>query len=283
VTRRTRPALLLTTIAALLVAVGCSGPAPAPAESPTPAPTVSTSPTPAPSPSTDAEKVCLSVAPPGVKTEDVTIRVPDGPRLNAIAVGSGSRGVVLLHQTDNGLCGWLPYAYRLAGQGFHVLAFDFRCTFGSSCAEGEQMYAVIDDVDAAVGTLRKRGARQVALVGASYGGAVAIGACTKVDVSRCAALSAALFDNKLGGGVTANKAIAKLRRPLLFAAAPDDSDSPIDADLALVARAPKGVATFVQLPAGAGHGWDTVFMPGDLTTPSPFAEQLESFLSGRTC
>ena len=129
-------------------------------------------------------------------------------------------------------------------------------------------------------TLRKRGAREVALVGASYGGAVAIGACTRVEVSRCAALSAALFDNKLGGGVTANTAIGKLRRPLLFATAPDDGDSPIDADRELVAQAPKGVATFVELPAGAGHGWDTVGAPGDPETPSAFAGQLETFLGG---
>lgn len=212
--------------------------------------------------------------------EDLRIEATDGVTLNAAAVGSGEQGVVLLHQTNDGLCGWLPYAYRLAGQGFHVLAFDFRCTFLSDCVEGEQAYAVIDDVDAAVTELRKRGAREVALVGASYGGAVAIGACTEVEVSRCVALSAALFDNKLGGGVTANEAIGTLRRPLLFAVAPDDPDSPIEADRELVSRARKGAVTFVELPAGAGHGWDTVVAPGDPSTPSAFATQLEEFLRG---
>ena len=270
----------VTVGALLLTGSGCGSGQPASVDSSPASTPMVTTPNPRASPSTDAEETCLSAAPPGVKTEDVTVSVPQGPKLNAIAVGEGAQGVVLLHQTNDGLCGWLPYAYRLAGLGFHVLAFDFRCTFGSGCAKGEQAYAVIDDVDAAVATLRKRGARQVALVGASYGGAVAIGACTKVDVSRCAALSAALFDNKLGGGVTANTAIAELRRPLLFAAAPDDPDSPIEADRALAGRARKGVVTFVELPAGAGHGWDTVATPGDSRTPSAFAEQLEEFLRG---
>ena len=267
-------------IAALLL-TGCGGPGPSPVGSSAPTTSVATTPSPQPSASTDAEKTCLSVAPPGVKTEDVSLRAADGVRLNAIAVGTGPRGVVLLHQTDNGLCGWLPYAYRLAGLDFHVLAFDYRCTFGSNCPDGEKQNNLRGDVDAAVTALRRSGATQVSLVGASLGGAVAIGTCAVVKADRCVALSAAIFDRKLGGGLTANKAVGTLRKPLLFAVAPDDPDSPIDEDRALVARAPKGVVTFVELPAGAGHGWDTVVPPGDPSTPSAFAAQLEDFLRGR--
>ena len=76
--------------------------------------------------------------------------------------------------------------------------------------------------------LRKRGAQSLAVVGASYGGAVAIGTCAAVQADACVALSPALHDNKLGGGLTANKAIGQLSVPLLFAAADDDSDSPAD-------------------------------------------------------
>jgi pimeloyl-ACP methyl ester carboxylesterase len=51
---------------------------------------------------------------------------------------SGTRVVVMLHQSDNGLCGWFGYAGYLAGRGFQVLLFDRRCTGNSSCPTGEK-------------------------------------------------------------------------------------------------------------------------------------------------
>lgn len=235
-------------------------------------------PTAAPSlPASSAEQSCGVTAPAGVTVGDLQIPAEDDVTLNAAAVGTGPTGVVLLHQTNDGLCGWLPYATQLAARGFNVLAFDQRCTFGSSCVEGEQQYNLIGDVEAAVATLRERGAREVTLVGASLGGSVAIGACTRVEVTRCAALSPAVFDRKLGG-VTANTAIGQVRRPLLVAIAPDDPDSALDEGRALVRRARKGVVTFVPLPAGSGHGWETVRTPTDPAAPSAFAGRLEEFL-----
>jgi dienelactone hydrolase len=130
-------------------------------------------------------------------------------------------------------------------------------------------------VATAVATLRRSGARKVAVVGASAGGAVAIGSCVVVDIRGCVALSPALFDLKLGDRLTAKIAIARARAPLLVADAPDDSDSPITEVQTLLRRARPGV---VRLPAGAGHGWDTVNDPNDPHRRSAFSARLTTFL-----
>jgi hypothetical protein len=59
-----------------------------------------------------AAKYSLIVA--TVNISDLALKATDGVTLRAAAVVSGQRGVILLHQTDNGLCGWPPYAGYLA-------------------------------------------------------------------------------------------------------------------------------------------------------------------------
>lgn len=258
-------------LAALLIAAGCtSTSAPPPAASTAAA---------SPSARSQAEEDCGQTVAPAVEIDDLALRAANGVTLNAAIVGSGPRGVILLHQTDDGMCGWLPYARYMATQGFHVGLFDFRCTFNSSCVEGENAYNVTADVSAMAAELRKRGARSLAVVGASYGGAVAIGSCATVKADACVALSPALYDNKLGGGMTANMAIGRLTVPLLFAAAPDDSDSPADQNQALLRRARPNVVTYVELPSGAGHGWETVADPDNPGQWSSLSDRLIDFIS----
>jgi dienelactone hydrolase len=164
------------------------------------------------------------------------------------------------------------------GLSTQVLLFDRRCTGNSSCPTGEKANRHAADVATAVATLRRSGARKVAVVGASAGGAVAIGSCAVVDIRGCVALSPALFDLKLGDRLTAKIAIARARAPLLVADAPDDSDSPITEVQTLLRRARPGVVLFVRLPAGAGHGWDTVNDPNDPHRRSAFSARLTTFL-----
>jgi dienelactone hydrolase len=187
----------------------------------------------------------------------------------------------MLHQTNNGICGWFSYAGYLAQQGFHVLLFDRRCTFNSSCATGTKANRHAADVQTAVTELRRRGAHKVVVVGASLGGAVTIGACAVVKTDGCVALSPALFDVILGDNLTANNAIRRVGVPLLVADAPDDSDSPLADVQGLIHRARPGVVRLIRLPAGAGHGWDTVNDPADPTRRSAFSDQLLDFLRQR--
>lgn len=232
-----------------------------------------------PAAQTAIEKRCGSDAPDGVPQKSLTVRSTDGVRLRAVELGRGPRGVVLLHQAGEiGLCGWWRYAGRLAGDGFHVIAYDLRCRGESSCPEGKIRPGAIADTRAVVGALRDRGARKVALVGASYGGAIAIGAASEVQVDSVVALSAALYDLDLGGGLTARKAVAKIRVPVLFAVAPDDPDSPIRTDRYLLSKARRGIVTFTELPAGVGHGWDVVATPDGSGEWSAFSAELIDFL-----
>lgn len=225
------------------------------------------------------ERRCGTDLPDTLPVVEKDVTATGGARLATVVLGTGRHGVVLLHQTDRiALCGWLPFAAHLAATGFRVDLFDFRCAGESTCPDGDAGTDVIADVRAQDAYLRREGATDTTLVGASRGGAVAIAACAAVPARRCAALSPALFDDDFGRGSTARHAIPALHKPLLVAAAPDDPDSPLADDQSLAATAPPGTVDFVALPAGAGHGWDTLADPGSPGGWSPFAGRLVTFL-----
>ncbi len=271
-------------VAMCVGACGCSG-ASAPSAPSSPASPISGAPTPAsstPRPQSRIEQQCTTAVPAAVRVTETKVRSPGGVSLRVVTLGSGPHGVVLLHQTDGTLCGWLPYGGYLAHRGFHVGLVDLRCHGDSSCPRSA---AAVPDVVADVATLsnllRTKGARTIGVVGASYGGAVAIGACEAVRADGCAALSPALLDEDLGGGLTAAKAVTGLSTPLLLAVAPDDGSSPLDADRALAEHAPTGTVDLEVLPAGAGHGWETVEDPTTAGRWSSFSTSLVRFLSTR--
>jgi pimeloyl-ACP methyl ester carboxylesterase len=111
-----------------------------------------------------------------VPARTFTVRTADGVQLAAAEVGSGRRGVVLVHELgQRGLCGWWDYAAHLSSRGFHVLLFDHRCAGQSGCPAGASMDdALMSDIEAAVGQLRADGAVRVVLVGGSQGASEAL-------------------------------------------------------------------------------------------------------------
>src|SRR5579864_5721460 len=116
---------------------------------------------------------------PGVKVQHVSFASEDGGLIYADLYGEGDRGVVLAHGGRFTKESWQPQAQQLARAGFHVLAFDFR-GFGKSHGPGDSnMYSAPMrlDVIAAVDYLRNKGTRDVAVVGASFGGSAAVDAC----------------------------------------------------------------------------------------------------------
>jgi pimeloyl-ACP methyl ester carboxylesterase len=91
----------------------------------------------------------------------------DGARLGGLMLGTGTVGVVLVHQIDASHCQWLPYGKQLADRGYRVLLIDLG-GYGSS--EPDQ------DVKQAVGNLRQQGLRSIVLIGASLGGTASLSA-----------------------------------------------------------------------------------------------------------
>ena len=112
------------------------------------------------------------IAGPAAAQTQLSFPTSDGGLIYADQHGKGDRGVVLAHGGRFNRDSWGKQALLLAGEGFRVLAIDFRGegqsragTQGRPPDEGRQF-----DVLAAVHYLRTTGAKSVSVVGASMGG-----------------------------------------------------------------------------------------------------------------
>jgi len=150
--------------------------------------------------------------------EHVSFPTQDGGTLFADLYGNGERGVVLAHGGRLNKESWQKQARILAAAGFRVLAFDFR-GYGKSLGPGDSdpLGAPLHlDVLAAVRYLRNNGAKSIAVVGGSMGGAAAGDASiasAQGEINRLVLLGAA-----------PNGPADKLKAPTLFIVARDDAN-----------------------------------------------------------
>ena len=188
----------------------------------------------------------------GVRAHPFWITTADRVRLYAIEAGHGPTAVVLAHEYPADLCGWLPYVRTLTAAGLRVLAFDFR-NYGDSGRPAHGITAFDRDVRAAVRRARADGARRVFLVGASFGGVVALTYGSGLPLAGVISMSGEtkLFSmNALAG-------VARLRAPLLILGSRQDHYLTVPEARQLLRRAgskDKRLALF----AGGFHGWDLV-------------------------
>lgn len=182
-------------IGMVVLLTGCSGGASTEAKGATKSPSPQTLSSPEPRP---AAQSCI-----GAKRSEQEIRFPDsyGGELTGALVGRGRVGVVLAHQSDNDLCSWLPFARTLARNGYAALAFDF--------AGGLNL-----DVKAAADELRRRGAKQLFLVGASIGGSSVIVAGARIRPHVAGVIS--LSGEPVLPTLNAGRVVPHLRVPALF-------------------------------------------------------------------
>ncbi|MBM6402103.1 hypothetical protein [Phycicoccus sonneratiae] len=232
--------------AAVLLLAGCAG-GPSGADDATP----SRTPTPLPTnaPATVAER-CFVEGPGDLEA----LTGADGSSLTSVGYGSGTDAVVLLHQTGaGGLCGWVPYARWLGEHGVLALAVD-DCVHGASRCTPAVTADTRAQVAVAVDAARTRGATRVAVVGASMGGARALGVGEAAGADAVVDLSGPDHWDGVPDAVAAARATSV---PLLVVSS--DGDTGIDGDLLddAVAASPARVKDRWRLE-GSRHGWDVV-------------------------
>jgi pimeloyl-ACP methyl ester carboxylesterase len=107
----------------------------------------------------------------GARQDTVSFPTDDGGIVFADVYGNGEHGVVLAHGGRFTKESWAEQAPVLAAAGYRVVAIDFR---GRGDSRGGTQEGADNDVHydvmAAVRWLRDQGAREVSVVGASFGG-----------------------------------------------------------------------------------------------------------------
>lgn len=184
----------------------------------------------------------------------VHLTATDGAKLYGVAVGSGSLGVVLVHQSSSSHCEFMSFARELADRGYRALAIDLR---GNGASRGGDPRWLDRDVAAAVAHLRAEGATSVKLVGASMGATAVLVAASKIvpSVDGVVSLSAPSRYN----GLDAVRAVRRSSVPVRFVVAKADRSFASDAQALMRAAAAKDKA-ILRLTGGA-HGSSLVELP----------------------
>ncbi|HVQ96162.1 MAG TPA: hypothetical protein VMU51_34400 [Mycobacteriales bacterium] len=155
--------------------------------------------------------------------------------LPAVVLGGGLRAVVLVNDTGQKLCAWLPFARTLSRTGLRVVLYDPPA--------GDANQALRDITT----WLRDRGSTGVGYVGAGTGAVTA--------TVTAAALKPAPY-----AVVALSPAAAAVRAPSLYAAAAS-GDAPGAATARRLASGSR-----LRLVAGTARGTALVATPGPLTT-----------------
>lgn len=151
-----------------------------------------------------------------VRESTVRFETSDGRTITGRLFGSGRVGVTLGHMFPADATSWYPSARRIASAGYMALAFNFR-GYGDSGGDKQIVKAPLD-VEAAQAYLERRGARDVAFVGASMGGTASLVAADGSEALAVAAISAP----SRFMGLDAVAVATRVQRPVLLIAARGD-------------------------------------------------------------
>jgi alpha-beta hydrolase superfamily lysophospholipase len=197
--------------------------------------------------------VCGSFAD-ALHSTPVWLHTSDKVKLYAAAVDAGDTTVVLAHESPGDVCGWVPTMQWLKAHGIGSLAFDFR-TFGDSESPPLAISThVRPDLQAAIDEARKRGAKRVIVMGASFGGASMLASGPQLEgVDGMVNLSGEL--RLPAWHLDGIDAVPRLHTPIFIVASAEDGlFNATDARL-LYRRTGSTDKQLVVFP-GVLHGWD---------------------------
>jgi dienelactone hydrolase len=126
-----------------------------------------------------------------------------------LTIGSGDRGILLVPQSDGGICQWLETGRRLSAEGYRVAMMNWAQPYGES-------------VTAAYTELQSQGARSILLMGASMGASYALYLAPDLKPVAVASLSA----DPAPSGVDVDSKIIHYSSPVLFVGSEDDHYAP---------------------------------------------------------
>ena len=147
---------------------------------------------------------------------EVNFKTSDNGIIYGSLFGKGGKGVILAHGKIFNKESWYEFAEILAENGFQALAFDFR-GYGMS-KPGKDKDALEFDILGAVDFLRKNGAKEISVVGASMGARAALKAgisAKEGDIQKLVLLSPPPVDG-----------IEKVKGEKLFIVSKDEALAP---------------------------------------------------------
>jgi alpha-beta hydrolase superfamily lysophospholipase len=195
--------------------------------------------------------------PAGLSASTYFLRTTDGVRIYAAAAGSGSRAVVLLHESGGaGLCGWLPTMRWLSENGIRAVAINLRGYPPSGIPPLASYHRYADDIQAAVDAAHTLGAKNVFVMGASLGGAATVAEAPKVEkVAGVISLSGEL--QLPTAELDAIGAAPHITLPFLFVGTEADPYV-VGSEARRLTRAVAAKDKQAHIFQGGYHGWDLV-------------------------
>jgi pimeloyl-ACP methyl ester carboxylesterase len=256
--RSSIPVVLLTCIIA-----GCSSSSPATRE---------TTATTTPSASSSALRAIADrCGDPAVGAKVFWFSAADGTQLDGAIVGSGTKAIVLLHEYPADLCGWWPFAVSIARHGYRVLLFDFRCYGRSTCPRALRG-RYLDDVQGAVALMRREGAKNVALIGASLGGTVSLMAAAtlkpRIDAVVSVSGEPSLIYISGTPELDTTTYLPRLVAPALFLVSKGDTTVSVEDTRSMYRSTAAKVKAIHVFESGFAHGW-SMFVGADPGATEP--------------
>ena len=163
----------------------------------------------------------------GARVRPETVRIAsDGETLLADLYGAlpSRRAAILVHGQNWDASGWRDVASRLVSRGVPALALNLRGYDGSSGTTNDfappAPWSPVADLRAAKASLKERGAREIALVGASMGGHAILASSFEADVECIVSVSAPVtaVPDELSRKITGRKLFVCADRDSLGAA-----------------------------------------------------------------